>query len=323
MFAVSEFLHGEMSFHMQSAETRKISPAFYIPGAEAFESGNISIDIFCQQFSNNDFALYHGIYCVQEDCILRIRPFNASLTCRLMLQGSLTEGAYGRLVRHLRGQVLLNYESTEDHVFYLKEKQVCEMLVVQLFPGFTLPGAITNRLSKKPLWAHYKILDAAEQLMKEPGKRDSLDALMKLVAAALANTGAKEFAINESQVDKLFDVKSQMQQQFQKKTNIRQWASKAQMNTTTFKYLFKEIFKETPYSYLLAMRLEAAKRLALERPELGWTAIAERCGFGNYNNLRRLFYTKEKLTLTAWRKLKSLFQMLIASDLLDTLAFSI
>ncbi len=323
MFAVSEFLHGEMHFYVQKTDGQKISPDFYIPGGRAFEASNTSLDIFCQLFPGNNFALYHAIFQVHEDCILHMRPFEESFTCRLMLRGHLLEEFDGSLIEHKQGQVLLSYDKTEAHVLHFKGERVYEMLVQQLFAGLNLPIVTTNISNRRPLWGHYKMLDSALQLMKNPGKQQFLDEFRRLVADATIKAPDKEFSISESQVDKLFQVQKQIKQQFQQKANIREWASKAQMNTTTFKYLFKQVFKETPYNYLLETRLEAAKKLASEEPDLGFAEIAERCGFGNYNNLRRVFYTKEKLTLTAWRKLKTLFQLFVASHIFDLDAYSI
>jgi AraC-like DNA-binding protein len=191
------------------------------------------------------------------------------------------------------------------------------MLIIRLFRGLSTQFITIPHPVEKPVWGHYKIPELAAQLIKYPHQNNQLAELMKLVTHVTSDATAKLFPVNERQVDNLFYVREQMKQALQKKTGLKTWASQAQMNLTTFKYLFSQVFGVTPYNYLLEIRLEASKKMAAEEPYLSLKTVAERCGFNTYDNLRRTFYAKEKMTFTAWRKLKGLLQMLITSEILD------
>ncbi|WP_026768793.1 AraC family transcriptional regulator [Asinibacterium sp. OR53] len=318
MVIVSELAHGKMHFHKQRLTTRRIYPAFYIPEGEAFEASSMAVDIFYQYFSNNSFSLFHCIVHVHEDSVLSVQSVDEYWSCQLIYKSHLTGKSNGKTFKYLQGQVLLGEKKLTEHSFYLKAGCVYEMLAIPIPPEWLLPLAKARHLISKPVWGHYKMLESFEKVMKAPNKDGLPKELFEWVVRTVTGNTAKEWPISERQVDNLFYVQEQMKLDLHKKAGLKAWASQAQMNLTTFKYLFNQVFGVTPYNYLLEMRLEAAKKMAVEEPDLSLAAIAERCGFITYKNLHRLFYTKEKMTLTAWKKLQRLLQMLIASDVLDT-----
>jgi len=65
-------------------------------------------------------------------------------------------------------------------------------------------------------------------------------------------------------------------------------ASKAGINEYKLKIGFRELYKTTPYQYLVRLRLEKAKAL-LEDTDLSIQLVADRVGFNTYRGFSKAF----------------------------------
>ena len=65
--------------------------------------------------------------------------------------------------------------------------------------------------------------------------------------------------------------------------------------------VFKHETGQTPYAYILSLRMDAAKRL-LATSEQPIATIAEETGFGSYMNFYKEFIKKQQCTPMEWRK---------------------
>ena len=92
-----------------------------------------------------------------------------------------------------------------------------------------------------------------------------------------------------------------LQQHFHEEISISQCAK--QMHLSKFYYIkvFKSYTGQTPYDYLLGLRLQAAQKLLLET-NLAVNTIAEKCGFTNSKNFIPHFKQKVGMTPSCFRK---------------------
>lgn len=79
-------------------------------------------------------------------------------------------------------------------------------------------------------------------------------------------------------------------------------AEKVGINEFKLKLGFRELFKTSPYQYLIQLRLEQAKSL-LEETDLTINEIADSVGFKSYNGFSTTFKRLFKLSPTHYRKL--------------------
>jgi len=83
---------------------------------------------------------------------------------------------------------------------------------------------------------------------------------------------------------------------------ISRLAEKVGLNEFKLKLGFRELFKISPYQYLLQLRLQQAKTL-LEDTDLTINEIADSVGFKSYNGFSTTFKRLYKLSPTHYRKL--------------------
>ena len=83
---------------------------------------------------------------------------------------------------------------------------------------------------------------------------------------------------------------------------ISRLAEKVGLNEFKLKLGFRELFKTSPYQYLIQLRLQQAKSL-LEDTDLTINEIADSVGFKSYNGFSTTFKRLYKLSPTHYRKL--------------------
>ena len=79
-------------------------------------------------------------------------------------------------------------------------------------------------------------------------------------------------------------------------------AEKVGLNEFKLKVGFRELFKTSPYKYLIHLRLEQAKTL-LEDTDLTINEIADSVGFKSYNGFSTTFKKVYKISPTHYRKM--------------------
>jgi AraC-like DNA-binding protein len=73
------------------------------------------------------------------------------------------------------------------------------------------------------------------------------------------------------------------------KMNVNELAAALCTDRITLYHAFREVFHTTPSEYIIARRIEAAKRLLLEYPEWTLPQIAASAGFNNEKYFIRAF----------------------------------
>mgnify|MGYP002546233343 CR=1 FL=1 len=100
--------------------------------------------------------------------------------------------------------------------------------------------------------------------------------------------------------DQLETAATYLRTNFNFKINIDNHAKSLFLSRYYFIRLFKDYFGMSPYSYLTAYRINQAKERLLIN--LTVDEVAQSCGFGNANNLNRIFKKNVGLTPTEFKK---------------------
>jgi len=82
--------------------------------------------------------------------------------------------------------------------------------------------------------------------------------------------------------------------------SLADMACVASLSPNHFARQFKQVTGQSPYQYLVSMRIEAAKRLL--RTDLSIAEIAFRCGFSHQEHLTRTFHRSVGLPPAAYRR---------------------
>ena len=94
---------------------------------------------------------------------------------------------------------------------------------------------------------------------------------------------------------------SLIQQHYQTDLTIEQLAHQVFITPQYLTKLFKQFIGQSPYQYLLAYRIQHAKQLLINRPELSIQQIAARIGFNSTSQFIQLFKQKVGLTPKKFR----------------------
>lgn len=331
MFSVSELTHGAVDFAEHNPKNTGLRPDFYVPGSHAFESDNTFGRFFYQHTEQKHFTFWKSIYAPQEDITLRVQQNTPWLGFRLMLKKHIRHLVAGRTITLMQGQVNFAYTPSIDNEFRLRKGEVYEVFDMQVTPSLLKKlkikeqqfdrflermGADTAEwIIAQPAWGNVIVLDAVDYLAKDPSKETVAEEVVRQVIAALTRKREAERSISEHQLENLYAVRELIRSEFAEKMHLQEWATRAQMNITYFKEMFKQVFELTPYHYLLYERIKAAKEIMIHEPDLSFAEVARRCGFTTYNNLRRAFNAKENKTLTQWRNLPDFLAIALAWEL--------
>lgn len=331
MFTVTELRHGAVDFVKHNPNGGGIRPDSYIPGSAAYQSENSFGHFFYQHIDRKQFSLWKSIYAPQEDLTLRVESDAPCLGFRLMLKKHIRHTVAGQSVTLMQGQLNFAYFPAINYEFRLKKGEkyeVLDMLVEpELLKSLKIKEPQFDRFMErmgmdsaewivpKPAWSNVVVLDAVDYLIKDPAKDAVAHEVVRQVIMALTRRRTEERVISEQQLENLYAVRETIKKEFAQKMHLQEWATKAQMNITYFKEMFKQVFELTPYHYLIYERIKAAKEMMIHEPDLSFAEVAERCGFTTYNNLRRAFQAKENKTLTEWRNLPDFLAIALAWEM--------
>lgn len=83
---------------------------------------------------------------------------------------------------------------------------------------------------------------------------------------------------------------------------VERLAEQAGMSPRSFARLYAHHTGQTPARFIASLRLEAARRLLTEQPDLSVVLIARRCGFGDDERMRRAFLRAFGVPPSAYRQ---------------------
>ncbi|MBS0027098.1 AraC family transcriptional regulator [Chitinophaga hostae] len=326
MFTLSERTNGQVSFMPNNPHSL---PQTYIPGSLAYQSINGFGDFYYQVVEQQQFTIWRSTYKPYADVSLRVVRNVKWLGFRLMLKKHIAHVYLGKPVGIMQGQMYFQYSPLTDVEIRLKADvtyEVVDMHVsTDLFSQLNLRSRVFDTFSEMighdkpvwisdtPVWSGYSVLEGVESLLKDPAKDGAAIEIVQQVVATLIKNGGHDKKITYEQAENLYHVREMIMSRYSEAMTLQKWAKATQMNTTDFKYKFRQVFGITPYRYLTYERVKAAKEIMLSNPELPLAEVARRCGFRTYNNLRRAFYPMEKTKLSVWRdmNLGMAFQILV------------
>ncbi|WP_438940040.1 helix-turn-helix domain-containing protein [Chitinophaga hostae] len=326
MFTLSERHKGIVSFVPNDP---KELPQTYIPGSLAYQSTNNFGDFYYQEVQQENFTIWRSTYRPYEDVSLRVKRDVKWLGFRMMLKKHISHLFLGRPIAIMQGQMHFAYSPLTDVELMLKGNEIYEVVDMQVSPSlfyqlkqrgrtFEAFSAMIGSdkpawISDKPAWSSYTVLDNMENLLQDPTQDKIAVEIVQQVVTTLIKNKGHDKKITYEQVENIFLIKEMIQRRFPEAMTLQQWAKESRMNTTDFKYKFRQVFGLPAYKYLTFQRINAAKEIMLANPQLPLSEVARRCGFGTYNNLRRAFYSSDKTKLSLWRdkNLGMAFQLLI------------
>jgi|GEM_PF-988166 len=332
MFTLSERTNGVVSFMPNNPYAL---PQSHIPGSLAFQSTNSFGDFFYQEVQQEHFTIWRSTYQPYEDVSLRVRRDQKWLGFRLMLKKHIAHVFLGKPVGIMQGQMHFAYSPLTDVELHLKGSEVYEVVDMQVSPALFSQLKQRGRtfenftaqigsdrpvwIAERPAWSSYTVLEAMEDLLKDPTREVVAKHILQEVVNTLLKNKGHDKKIAFDQVENLYLVREMIRKRYSEAMTLKQWAKDTRMNTTDFKYKFRQVFGITPYRYLMYERVKAAKQIMLSNPQLPLSEVAKQCGFGTYNNLRRAFFPMEKTKLSAWRdkNIGMAFQLLVEMMLFD------
>ena len=312
---------GPIILKQHDPTTAFLKPDSYISGATAFDANEPAGQFFYQSYQHALYTIFTSTMVASYDLTLRVEYGRPFLGFRLMVKNHIRYQLNNKHYYLMQGQ--LNFVSApivESELLLVKDERY------KVFDLHIELGLIQRIKHKDQSWSDFlanvrenqtvafldgpgfgsiQMMDLMEELLKNPGNESLVLQLVERVIEA--RTMKREYRpITETQIESLFRVKDMIRKQIAGKQHLRDWAREAGMNITYFKEYFKLVFGITPYHYLMYERIREAKKMIRHYPELTLSEIAEACGFSNYNNLRRAFYSMEKITLSRWQRLSDI-----------------
>jgi transcriptional regulator GlxA family with amidase domain len=149
-------------------------------------------------------------------------------------------------------------------------------------------------------------LDLSMALVEEDlGSDIALSIAKKLALFLKRPAGQSQVSVTltsqAQEVSALAEVLPWIADSLQSSLSVSCMAEKAAMSPRNFTRVFLRETGKTPSQYLTDLRVETAKRL-LETTDYGLEAIADRCGLGSAEILRRTFHRQLRMTPSACRK---------------------
>ena len=126
----------------------------------------------------------------------------------------------------------------------------------------------------------------------------------ELLLLVLEVLDSKHMVFNEALTDSSRSVKlflNELEKNLSEAWTIERMAESAGVGLTRFTYHCRQLTNTTPMRYLAMKRLELAKTLLLEKPDLSVAEVAYSCGFATSQYFSTVFKKQEKCTPMDYR----------------------
>ncbi|MEJ6006180.1 AraC family transcriptional regulator [Paucibacter sp. AS339] len=100
------------------------------------------------------------------------------------------------------------------------------------------------------------------------------------------------------------ELAEQIRRHFDQPLHLGDWARAAGLTLDRVEHLFQRIFHLSPREMLLQARLDAARRLLVEAPDMSVAAIAMQCGYSDQSAFTRQFKATTSLTPSQYRRIQ-------------------
>jgi AraC family transcriptional regulator len=187
--------------------------------------------------------------------------------------------------------------------FYVRARYVREAAW-----GFTLDRPdeikIVPRLGSRDELIEQALYAACDMMQKDDCSEWFADALARIVAGQLIRNHStasvkmpkREHTLSQKRLRSIDDY---IEAHLSESIRLTDMAAAASLSTTHFARQFKKTTGQSPHQYLLAIRVEAAKRLL--RTDTPIAQIAFNCGFSHQEHLTRMFGRHVGMAPAAYR----------------------
>ena len=158
-----------------------------------------------------------------------------------------------------------------------------------------------NTASEKKLFLH--IYDSICNSTKPFSKLNISEDIEKLLQKLLSFCDSKINTQNETD-DSIQKVLNYISDILNENLSVRKLADKIPMSVSHFNRVFKKYTGDSPYAYVMAMRIQKAKYL-LRNTELTLIAISDETGFNSEANFIYYFTKNVGVSPSKFRKLKN------------------
>ncbi len=160
-----------------------------------------------------------------------------------------------------------------------------------------------------PLWTSAGVtagIDLALALVEEDLGREAALTIARWLVLFLRRPGTQrqfsaQLSAQMAERDPLRRVQAHIAENLHQTLAVEQLAEQASMSPRHFSRCFSQEVGLTPARYILRLRLEAARRL-LEETQQPLERVAERCGFGSTETLRRQFLRELSVNPREYRR---------------------
>lgn len=117
----------------------------------------------------------------------------------------------------------------------------------------------------------------------------------------------KQFLLEEykSRINRVFDY---IEQNISKRFSLEELASVSNFSKYHFHRIFQGMTGETPFQFILRVRLERAAIYLSANPKKTISEIADECGFSDQATFARSFRSHFKMSATDWRRNNSIYE---------------
>jgi len=121
------------------------------------------------------------------------------------------------------------------------------------------------------------------------------------------NNPHSQFLLEEykSRINRVFDY---IELNLDKKFALEELASVSNFSKYHFHRIFQGMTGETPFQFILRVRLERAAIYLSANPKMTISEIAHECGFSDQATFARSFKSHFKMSATTWRKNKTIYK---------------
>lgn len=289
---------------------------FQIHGSEpGYNQGRYG-EIFFQKVVEKRYTFFHSIYKMTEDTTIHTHHDESWLGFRLVLKDHINHIVNGsHAVRLKQGQFSFGYSPVTDSSFDLYKNRTYTTFDMRLDRSILQDAVQQDKTLRKFVdsieqsqsvslpnarWSDIATQEAVEQLFKYP-RNEALAIILirSLLNAAVSNS--HNIPITEDQIEALYRVKACIKENMLNHTTIPELARQTGINSNLLKSGFLQVFKKSPYQYLLHERLKLAKILLMETNHR-IQEIASDTGFQHDTSLIRAFKKEFNETPHAWRK---------------------
>ncbi len=124
----------------------------------------------------------------------------------------------------------------------------------------------------------------------------------------------KQFLLEEykARINRIFDY---IERNLDKRFSLEELASVANFSKYHFHRIFQGMTGETPFQFILRVRLERAAICLSANPKKTVSEIANECGFADQAYFARSFKSHFKMSATTWRKNKNIYKSNLSQTL--------